>query len=183
MYTSLGFALTFLGVMLAAIKTIVTNRVMTGPLAMDHWEVLLRMSPLAFLQSMVIAYASGEIHAFGRFLVSNATTSLSTTSSSQNLGYSPRSFALVLAGNGALAFWLNVSSFNANKQTGALTMTVCANLKQCLTIILGFCLFQGQLTFQTAAGIAMTVVGGVSYNIAELVSKKNKRKTIGNVLT
>jgi hypothetical protein len=38
--------------------------------------------------------------------------------------------------NGAIAFGLNVVSFTANKKTGALTMSVAANVKQVLTIVL-----------------------------------------------
>ena len=58
--TSMGFFMTNLGALLAAIKTIVTNRVQVGPLKLHPMDLLLRMSPLAFIQCMLCAYFAGE---------------------------------------------------------------------------------------------------------------------------
>lgn len=167
-YTDLGFILTFLGVILAAFKTIVTNRMMTGSLKLSFWEILLRMSPLAFIQSVLYAYFTGELAAFNRFLTDELFSESAPTRTT------PLSFLCVMLGNGFLAFALNVSSFSTNKVAGALTMTVCANIKQCLTIILGILLFNVRLNILNLMGIVVTVGGGVLYSFVELDSKRKK---------
>jgi hypothetical protein len=131
-FTPTGFLLTLLGVILAAVKTVVTNRIMTGSLKLSPLEVLFRMSPLAFIQGLTYSYLSGEL----------TTLNISPTSSiSLKSALPSRNQALALAGNGVLAFVLNIASFSANKNTGALTMTVCGNVKQCLTVLLGVVVF------------------------------------------
>ena len=59
-YTAMGFFLTVLGTVLAAVKTVVTNRVQVGRLKLHPLDLLLRMSPLAFMQTMLYSYATGE---------------------------------------------------------------------------------------------------------------------------
>lgn len=167
-YSDLGFVLTFLGVILAAFKTIVTNRMMTGSLALSFWEILLRMSPLAFIQSLIYAYFTGELGRFNTFLHEELFVENSPTRTT------PLGFLFVMLGNGFLAFALNVSSFSTNKVAGALTMTVCANIKQCLTIILGIVLFNVRLNMMNLWGILITIIGGVGYSFVELDSKRRK---------
>lgn len=131
-FTPTGFLLTLLGVILAAVKTVVTNRIMTGSLKLSPLEVLFRMSPLAFVQGLTYSYLSGELAALK--ISPTLPMTLRSTLPSRNQG-------LALAGNGILAFVLNIASFSANKNTGALTMTVCGNVKQCLTVLLGIVIF------------------------------------------
>lgn len=107
-YTAMGFILTVLGTVLAAIKTVVTNRVQVGRLKLHPLDLLLRMSPLAFIQTMLYSYATGEMELVQEYFQTNLTTNVF--------------FALLL--NGIIAFFLNVVSFTANKKTSALTMTV-----------------------------------------------------------
>ncbi|RYP49473.1 hypothetical protein DL768_004832 [Monosporascus sp. mg162] len=166
-FTDLGFILTFLGVILAAFKTIVTNRMMTGSLALSFWEILRRMSPLACLQSILYALFTGELAAFRDFLRDELFAGTAR--------FSPLGFLFVMLGNGALAFALNVSSFSTNKVAGALTMTVCANIKQCLTIVLGGILFDVHLSALNMWGIVITVLGGAAYSFVELDSKKKNK--------
>src|SRR5690606_16372742 len=52
-YTTMGFILTVLGTLLAAVKTVVTNRIQVGRLQLHPLDLLLRMSPLAFAQTIV----------------------------------------------------------------------------------------------------------------------------------
>ena len=171
-YTPLGFLLTFLGVLLAALKTIVTNRIMTGPLALSFWEVLLRLSPMACVQSIIYALVTGELARFTTFVKDEFSSPADVVAPpKQNLTH----FLLILAGNGALAFLLNISSFSTNKIAGALTMTVCANIKQCLTILLGIALFNVKLSPLNGLGILVTVAGGVLYSFVEL--NGNRRRT------
>jgi hypothetical protein len=100
--------LTVLGTILAAIKTIVTNRVQVGRLKLHPLDLLLRMSPLACMQTLIYAQLTGELDAVREFAAENMSTHML--------------FGLLT--NGAVAFLLNVVSFTANKKTSALTMTV-----------------------------------------------------------
>ncbi|KAI5458055.1 triose-phosphate transporter family-domain-containing protein [Mariannaea sp. PMI_226] len=161
-FTDAGFLLTILGVILAALKTVVTNRFMTGSLALPPVEFLMRMSPLAALQALACAAATGEIGGFMK-LMSSGDVSLPPAMAS-------------LFGNGFLALLLNISSFNTNKLAGALTMTVCGNLKQCLTVALGIVLFDVTIDFLNGAGMAVTMLGAAIYSKAELDNKNKKVK-------
>lgn len=158
-FTPAGFVLTSLGVVLASAKTVATNRIMTGPLALSPVESLLRMSPLACGQALVCALLSGE---FGRI-----------TSGWTEFGVD-MPMALALAGNGALAFALNIASFSTNRQTGALTMTVCGNVKQSLTVLLGITLFGVKVGVANGVGMLVALVGAAYYSAVELGSKARR---------
>lgn len=99
--------------MLAALKTVVTNRVQVGRLKLHPLDLLLRMSPLAFFQTIMYSYATGEMSRVREFYHTEFTWGLF--------------FALLM--NGIIAFFLNVVSFTANKKTSALTMTVAGNMR------------------------------------------------------
>ncbi|KAL8732635.1 MAG: hypothetical protein Q9166_002610 [cf. Caloplaca sp. 2 TL-2023] len=154
--TILGFVVTMLGTVLAAVKTVTTNRLQTSGLHLGALELLYRMSPIACMQSLAVAYICGE---FNRF---DAST----------LG---RSSVLILLVNGAIAFGLNVASFEANKRSGALTMTIAANVKQVLTIVLSVVLWNIPVGVMNACGIVLTIVGGAWYGRVELLGKAEKR--------
>lgn len=158
-FTGIGFTLTLFGVVLSALKTVMSNRIMTGSLALPALEILLRMSPLAALQSLLYAVATGEASAFATWVAEGGLTP---------------SYSSALLGNGLLAFLLNVSSFQTNKLAGALTMTVCANLKQCLTVLLGILLFDVTVGVWNGAGMLVTLVGAGIYSKVELDSKGKK---------
>jgi len=155
-YTRLGFLLTLLGVVLAAVKTVTSNRLMTGSLKLPPLEILLRMSPLAAMQSLMLARATGELHAFSSYVSAGKLT---------------MTVLFALLGNGVLAFVLNISSFQTNKLAGALTLTVAGNLKQCLTILLGIVLFDVRVGLVNGLGMAMAVAGAAWYSMVELNSK------------
>jgi drug/metabolite transporter (DMT)-like permease len=82
-------------------------------------------------------------------------------------------FALItkLAVNGVIAFALNYTSFTANKKTSPLTMTVAANVKQCLSIVLGVWIFRLQVGWVNAIGIIIALAGGAWYAKVELKGK------------
>lgn len=158
-FTVMGFLLTLVGVILSSLKTVASNRLMTGRLALSALEILLRMSPLAAVQSLLYAVSTGEASAFLAWAAEG------------NLTFS---YGLALAGNGLLAFLLNVSSFYTNKLAGALTIAVCANLKQCLTVILGILLFDIHVGIWNGVGMLVTSIGAAIYSKVELESKGNK---------
>lgn len=130
---------------------------MTGSLKLPALELLLRMSPLAAIQSLLFAAAAGELGSIGR------------TTAWQDI--SIYAIPMVL-GNGLLAFALNVLSFKTNKAVGALTLTIAANLKQCLTIILGIVLFQVRVGLINGFGMTLAVVGAGLYSRLELVAQR-----------
>ncbi|KAL9948055.1 UAA transporter [Verticillium nonalfalfae] len=158
-FTDLGFLLTFAGVILAAVKTVATNRIMTGPLALPAMEVLLRMSPYAAMQSLTCAFAAGE---FGGLAEMRAQGNIATWT------------IIALLGNGMLAFGLNVASFQTNKVAGALTISVCGNLKQCLTVLLGIIAFGVEVHLFNGAGMVLTMFGAAWYSKVEL-DRKNRQ--------
>lgn len=53
-------------------------------------------------------------------------------------------------------------------------MTVCANLKQCLTVLLGILLFDVTVGVWNGAGMLVTLVGAAIYSKVELDSKGKK---------
>ncbi|KAL8936770.1 MAG: hypothetical protein Q9216_004755 [Gyalolechia sp. 2 TL-2023] len=153
--TTLGFFVTLLGTILAAIKTVATNRLQTAGLHFGALELLHRMSPIACVQSLFVAYVYGE---FDRF-------------EPQILGTKG---LLILLANGIIAFGLNVASFEANKRSGALTMTIAANVKQVLTVVLAVILWHIPIAAMNACGIALTLLGGAWYGRVELMAKTAK---------
>ncbi len=159
--TPAGFTLTLLGVVLAAIKTVATNRLMTGSLALSAMEVLLRMSPLATIQCVIYAFFTGEVD---RFRKEYAQGQFSGT------------FGTALLANALIAFLLNIVSFQTNKVAGALTMTVCGNVKTISTIAFGILLFNVQVGWLNALGTVVTIIGAVWYSMVEL---KRKGKATG----
>lgn len=185
-FTLAGSLMTFLGVILAVAKTIATNRIMTGSLKLSPMETLMRMSPLAFFQALLIAWISGELSgamagAAGVPAAAAASeaaapavgggAAVAVRVVARAVGDSPLSMALALLGNGILAFALNVSSFTANKAAGALTMTVCGNVKQCLTVLLGIVFFNVNIGFLNGVGMLVSLAGAAWYSFVELQQK------------
>lgn len=165
-FTPLGFLLTSLGVVLASVKTIASNRLMTGSLALPALEILLRMSPLAAVQSLIYSISTGEAEKFLAYA---------------NAGHLTPPYIVALIGNGILAFLLSVASLHTNKLAGALTMTVSANLKQCLTVLLGIVLFHVKVGMWSGLGMLITLVGAGIYSKVELESKVRTRfRTVGD---
>ncbi|KAJ5595667.1 hypothetical protein N7450_002125 [Penicillium hetheringtonii] len=163
-YTVIGLAVTIGGVILAAVKTVTTNRLMTGSLALPSMELLFRMSPLAAVQSLVFGIIAGEVPIFYDAMVDRT----------QNGSLFPTLMTTALiVGNGLLAFLLNVASFNTNKIAGALTITVCGNLKQAITLALGIVLFGDfSINVLNGLGIFLTLAGCAYFSKSELDSKR-----------
>ncbi|CAI7604394.1 unnamed protein product [Penicillium bialowiezense] len=163
-YSALGLFITIFGVVLAAVKTVTTNRLMTGSLALPSMELLFRMSPLAAIQSFVFALLAGELPEFANTMSQRAAESskLATLAT-----------VAFLLGNGLLAFFLNVSSFQTNKLAGALTISVCGNLKQALTLAIGIFIFKDfTVDLLNGTGILLVLAGCAFFSKAELDSKK-----------
>lgn len=115
------------------------------------------MAPLAAVQSLIYAYFTGELDRFADFV---------------NNGDLTPHLTMALLGNGFLAFLLNITSFQTNKLAGALTLTVCANVKQCLTILLGVLIFNVQVNMLNGVGMLIALVGAAWYSKVEIDAKK-----------
>lgn len=146
-----GFALTLLGVVLSAIKGIVTNVLMVGSLQLHPLEVIWRMSVPSVIQCLLYSYGFGELGRLKGFIEGSIA-----------LGNFSEIASKILF-NGFLAFALNWVSFGANKRTSALTMSVAANVKQALSIILGIYIFQTSVNKLNSIGILTTLAGGAWY--------------------
>lgn len=161
-FTTWGLILTLLGTFLAAFKTVITNVIQTGGggrLRLHPLDLLMRMSPLAFIQCVIYGYFSGELERVRRYGALEMTSGKAT--------------ALLV--NGIIAFGLNVVSFTANKKAGPLTMTVSANCKQVMTIGIAVVLFNLHINFTNALGIVLTLIGGAWYGYVEYTDKAKQR--------
>ncbi|KAH7337704.1 triose-phosphate transporter family-domain-containing protein [Rhizoctonia solani] len=122
--------------------------------ALHPLDVLLRLSPLACAQCLVVAFFSGEINRW-----------------STDLDLAPPKWR-ALALNGTLAFLLNYVSFVTSRRAGPLSMTVAANVKQVLTISLALLVFHtGTPSATHLVGIALTLSGGLWYGYIEVKEK------------
>ncbi|KAG7095740.1 hypothetical protein E1B28_006450 [Marasmius oreades] len=180
-FTRWGFILTLFGAILAALKTILTNVLQARPSSLSESKsplaakfnlstsspalpqlnplaFLYLLSPLAFVQCILFAQLSGELSRVRHYAATEMTSSK----------------VLAVALNGCIAFGLNVVSFSANKKCGALSMTVAANVKQVLTILLAVMIFNLTITQMNMIGIILTLVGGVWYAHVEYMEKRSK---------
>lgn len=172
----------------ARLQTVVSNRLMTGALALPPLEILLRMSPLAALQALFFASRASELArlraAYPAATPTSTNYAIATrwplaplaalTSSLDGIPPAPLLTALLI--NGLLAFALNVSSLQANRRAGALALTVAGNLKQCATIVLGVALFGVKVGWANGVGMGVAVLGGAAFSAVEL----GTRATGGN---
>ena len=117
------------------------------------------MSPLACIQSLLYASATGELAAL------------------QGAGLTSKTLAAVV-GNGGLAFVLNVVSFTTNKMVGALSMTVAGNVKQCLSVVVGVWVFRVKVGWLNGTGIVVALVGGAWYASIEAARKKRRAEEL-----
>ncbi|KAL1747099.1 triose-phosphate transporter family-domain-containing protein [Schizophyllum fasciatum] len=173
-FTAYGFFLTTLGTILAALKTVFTNvlHFPTPTLSLNPMALLYTLSPLALVQCLFLSWATGEwaqvVASIGAKYGFREAAPGTSAAEVTGLGG--------LALNGTIAFLLNVVSFNTNKRVGAVGMSVAANVKQALTIVLSVVIFHLVITPLNGLGILLTVVGGGVYAWVELEEKKKKRE-------
>ena len=154
LYTKVGLVITFLGTFLASLKTVITNLMQNGfkheqnqsKFQMHPLDLLFRLSPLAFIQCVgYIIYSEEYFEVY------------------KDLWPMPHVWKTIflIAFNGVIAFGLNVVSFTSNKNVGPLTISVAANIKQVLAILLSFLFFDLNITLTSFAGIVVAVIGGL----------------------
>jgi hypothetical protein len=118
-FTAIGVFYTAACVLLAALKAVVGGELLSGDLKLHEMDLLLKMCPLAFLWIGMASVLTGEAYAISlrweEILMSSAP--------------------MVVMLTGVLSFFLNVSSFIANKVTSPLTLCISANVKQVSCVV------------------------------------------------
>ena len=107
-------------------------------LCLSPLHLLYLLSPLAFIQTTLLAYFTGEL--------SRVHLHLFCSSSPIPPAGASLNFRIWLASNGILAFFLNVVSFNANRRVGPLAMSV-AGKRPCYSLYSVFLNFLFTLFF------------------------------------
>ena len=97
-------------------------------LSLSPLHLLCLLSPLAFIQTTLLAHFTGELSRVQLHLF-HAPSSLHSESGLCN-------FRIWLVSNGMLAFFLNVVSFNANRRVGPLAMSVAGKVLFSLLCVL-----------------------------------------------
>jgi len=154
-FSLLGAAITVGGAALAAFKGCVTNRILVGPLQLHTLDVLQYLGLLAAVQLGLMAVYTGELDRVQKFWNERGSATL----------------GLLLLLDGCTAFVLNVVSFLANKHTSPVTMTVCGNVKQAVTIWSSILIFSVPVTPLNALGIFITLFGVTIYSYVEYIEK------------
>ncbi|KAJ3531189.1 hypothetical protein NMY22_g8262 [Coprinellus aureogranulatus] len=158
-------------------------------LSLSPMQLLYLMSPLAFIQTSLFAYFTGELAAVNQHLRAASMAAGASHSPSLfgwnvvqvlesmglgRLGIGMPSGWLIM--NGVMAFALNVVSFYANKKIGAVGMSVAANVKQVLTVLCAVVLFNLTITTTNGVGILLTLLGGAWYARLELKEKAEEKE-------
>ena len=166
-----GLVLTFLSAGTAVLKTIATN-VMQTQLGLTSSDLIMHVAPLATVQSLVMAWYYEE---FTRIMHLPRLRNLATGEARDWLSMSCLISIMVL--NALLAAALNLSSFEANRRCGPLSMGVAANMKQVAILLVplaGGAVGWRRIEWQVLIGGLTTVTGGIWYAFAHGAAKRRR---------
>jgi drug/metabolite transporter (DMT)-like permease len=150
----MGAFYTFLCVFMAALKSVISNELLTG-LNLHPIDLLSKMCPPALILCIILATLQGELwHLVGRWgeVVDSSAPAVVITS-------------------GFLSFFLNVSSFAANKHTSALTLCIAANVKQVILVLAATLFFQDPVPLINGVGIIIVLIGSFRYALVAQAEK------------
>lgn len=153
-----GLVLTFLGAVTAVLKTIATYT-FQNHYGIGGLELINVTAPVAVLQALLMALWYGDLSRIAS-LYHHSTASVDKAVAGGWL------LAAVLL-NTLLAALLNLSSFEANRRCGPVSMGVTANLKQVVILLLPYVKDQAQPKPQILIGGLMTIAGGIWYARAQ----------------
>jgi drug/metabolite transporter (DMT)-like permease len=151
-YTVIGAFSTFVCVILAALKSVSAGELLTGDLKLHEMDLLSKMCPYALVQIAFLGCIKGEF----QDIYENFDTIFNDTTT-------PRVIAL----SALLSFTLNASSFVANKVTSPLTLSIGANVKQVLLILMASAYFGDSIGLLHGTGIGIVVMGSFGYGYAD----------------
>ncbi|KIW83877.1 hypothetical protein Z517_03123 [Fonsecaea pedrosoi CBS 271.37] len=186
--TTFGFTVTLLSAVLAVLKTVFTNE-LQRPHRASRWGLGLPSTRLvqylalyAVNQAVLLASWAGEIQG----LTTNVDHGPPSTLTLE-LGGRPHRVAVpwpwLWLLNALAAAMLNLSSFEANKRCGPLTMAIAANMKQVVILLMVICLRDVTEATNSAqdrrarentviVGSLITTVGGIWYAFASARMKR-----------
>lgn len=152
-----NLAVTLAGVVWTSLKTVSSHSLMreytTAPTA-HLLRLLLKVSTMAALQAMVCAFAFGE---WDGLKLGWARLKLEreglATASPRNVSF------LMICANLALAFIVNIWSFNINSKVAPLAINVVGSLRQCVTLALSAVLDAKDFGFPQFAGLVLLLAG------------------------
>jgi drug/metabolite transporter (DMT)-like permease len=169
--TVLGFFYTLLCVILAAVKVVSSSELLTGAMKMHPLRLLQRMTPLAFVQCLLLSVATGEFSLLQErwYLDLDPFTTHN---------WIP---VLVLILSGILAFSLNICALQAYKVTSPITCCIAAAVKQVLMVVCGTYMFQTKITPLNGLGIVIVLIGSTYYSYVSITEPKFYQTKSSNV--
>mmetsp|Transcript_12878 Transcript_12878/g.19009 ORF Transcript_12878/g.19009 Transcript_12878/m.19009 type:complete len:359 (-) Transcript_12878:176-1252(-) len=162
-FNSIGFLVTALCVVLAALKVVVSGLALRGSIKLHPIDLLTKMAPLAGLECLAMAYISGEMQEI--LLRWQRLTEMGAI--------------YVVVFTGFLAFFLNLTSFQANKVTSPLTLTIAANAKQALLMMMSTFLFGVVVSPLNMCGIVIVIAGSSLYSYISQCEKMAANNSSG----
>jgi len=134
-----GVLLTLLGALLASLKSVAADILQgdrssnpggAGGLGLSALELIVYISPLAFLQSLLYAWMAGEVRQLG--FVPSVVGAAEEEAKSLNFD---TMVLLLLLLSCFVALALNLASLEANRRVGPLGMGIAGNVKQVLVVV------------------------------------------------
>lgn len=153
--TVIGFCITLINCFLSSFKKIFMKLVLNN---MNPSKLLIEIAPFSSLEIFTIGLCRKE-----HIKMINSKN------------YKAETFCIIgVIFSGIIAYFLNITNFWATHYTSPLTMTIAGCLKQMMTILISFVLFNSKLTYLNGIGIFVTTVGSFWYSMIEM---KKKPKT------
>ena len=165
--TKIGFNYACLASLLAALKVVASNEVLTGNLKLHPIELLSHMAPLAMMQCLFLSCITGETAS----IASRWSTEFNPFNNNNN---SPHPLFITLI-SGVFSFLLKMRSLTTNKLTSLLTMHIVANIKQVLIVVMSTILFQTITPILNRFGIMLVLLGGTLHIYVCFVENSNKK--------